>query len=203
MAKGRKPAPRRGASRAQAAPKRSIPGWVLLLGGLAIGVFATLLFQLEPGNQSVQRDSTPPRPAAQPAQPSAPARTETRYEFYTLLPESEVMVPESAVPEKPAPAATTPTTDTTPETSPAASDTRFFLQAGSFRKQSDADRVRAQIILLGLNVQLEPARLGDGDTWYRVQVGPFHDREKLNQAQSTLAGNGFDNLLLQRRNGRE
>lgn len=203
MAKGRKPAPRRGASRAQAAPRRAMPGWAWLLGGLVIGVFATLLLQLEPGNQSVQRDSTPPRPAAQPAQPSPPPRSETRYEFYTLLPESEVMVPESAVPEKPASAAATPDTEVTEEPTPTASDTRFFLQAGSFRKQSDADRVRAQIILLGLNVQLEPARLSDGDTWYRVQVGPFHDREKLNQAQSTLAGNGFDNLLLQRRNGRQ
>ncbi|SDU27834.1 SPOR domain-containing protein [Halopseudomonas salegens] len=203
MAKGRKPAPRRGASRAQAAPRRALPGWAWLLGGLIIGVFATLLLQLEPGNQSVQRDRTPPRPAVQPAQPNPPPRSETRYEFYTLLPESEVMVPESAVPEKPASTAETRDDETSESSAPAPSDTRFFLQAGSFRQQSDADRVRAQILLLGLSVQLEPARLNDGDTWYRVQVGPFHDREKLNQAQSMLAGNGFDNLLLQRRNANQ
>ena len=61
--------------------------------------------------------------------------------------------------------------------------------------------MRAQIIMLGLDVQLESAKLSGGETWYRVQVGPFQDRKALNDAQQTLAGNGFDNLLLQQRTG--
>lgn len=199
MAKGRKPAPRRGASRAQTDTRRSVPGWLWLIAGLIIGVFATLLMQLEPGNQAVKRDSTAAQSPPQPATPSPTPRQETRYEFYTLLPESEVMVPESAVPDKPAPESPAQSDPASTDSS-ATGDTRFFLQAGSFRKQTDADGVRAKILLLGLDVQLEPARLDNGDTWYRVQVGPFRDREQLNQAQRMLAGNGFDNLLLQRRN---
>ena len=40
MAKGRKAAPRRGASRAQSASKRKgIPGWLWLVSGLVIGLF--------------------------------------------------------------------------------------------------------------------------------------------------------------------
>ena len=79
--------------------------------------------------------------------------------------------------------------------------TLFFLQAGSFRTQADADRVRAQIILIGQDVRVESGKVKD-DTWYRVLVGPFRDRNQLTQAQSQLASNGFKNLLLQQRQGR-
>lgn len=196
MAKARKAAPRRGASRQQSSAKRSVPGWLWLAAGLAIGVFVTFLFQLEPGRSSVQRDKSPPPPAVTP--PPSKAAEQPRYDFYTLLPESEVIVPQSSVPEtaaEPEPAAA----EQKPADASAASGTRFYLQAGSFRQRAEADRVRAQILLLGLDVNLENARLDGGEIWYRVQVGPFRDRATLNSAQTTLAGNGFENLLLQQR----
>ncbi|MFT6428995.1 MAG: cell division protein FtsN [Halopseudomonas sp.] len=192
MAKARK-APRRGASRQQSAPRRAIPGWLWLVSGLAIGLFIAFLFQLEPGKETVKRDKTPPAP---PPSQTRKATEEPRYDFYTLLPESEVIVPQGGVPEV-APAAD-PQVDS-PSGAAKDTGTRFFLQAGSFRKQAEADRVRAQILLLGLDVRLEDARLGSGDVWYRVQVGPYTDRTKLSQAQQVLTGNGFDNLLLQQR----
>ncbi|HDZ56803.1 MAG TPA: SPOR domain-containing protein [Pseudomonas xinjiangensis] len=190
MAKGRKPAPRRGASRAQAAARRGIPPWLWMISGLVIGLFVAFLFQLEPGRESVKRDVTPPKPPQQnkPAKPAEP-----RYDFYTLLPESEVIIPQSSVPETAPPEAE--------EASKPKAATRFFLQAGSFRQRNEADRVRAQILMLGLDVQLESAKLAGDETWYRVQVGPFQDRNSLSQAQQTLAGNGFENLLLQQRTG--
>ncbi len=79
--------------------------------------------------------------------------------------------------------------------------TQFFLQAGLVRKQSDADRVRAQIILLGQSVNVEAGNVRD-ETWYRVMVGPFNSRDQLSQAQKTLSSNGFSNLLLQQRKAR-
>ncbi|HCL4002484.1 TPA: SPOR domain-containing protein, partial [Pseudomonas aeruginosa] len=82
-----------------------------------------------------------------------------------------------------------------------AASTQFFLQAGSFRKHSDADRVRAQIILLGQSVNVEAGNVRD-ETWYRVMVGPFNSRDQLSQAQKTLSSNGFSNLLLQQRKAR-
>ena len=191
MAKGRK-APVRGASRAKASAGRGIPPWLWLVSGLVIGIFVAFLFQLEPGRESVKRDTTQPKPVQQ-RQPAKPPETQPRYDFYTLLPESEQLVPESSVPKQ-APPAPPKKEDVKPQDS-----TRFFLQAGSFRKRTDADRVRAQILLLGLDVKLEDAKLGDGETWYRVQVGPFQDRSSVNEAQKTLAGNGYDNLLLQQR----
>ncbi|MFN3581317.1 MAG: SPOR domain-containing protein, partial [Pseudomonas sp.] len=137
MAKARKAAPRRGASRQQASNKRGIPGWLWMVSGLAIGLFVAFLFQLEPGRESVQRDRSPPPPA--PKAVSKPATEQPRYDFYTLLPESEVIVPQSSVPE--APPASTPSEPSKPETAVQGEPTtRFFLQAGSFRQRAEADR---------------------------------------------------------------
>ncbi|HCE5787211.1 TPA: SPOR domain-containing protein, partial [Pseudomonas aeruginosa] len=146
-----------------------------------------------------------------------PAQAKPKYEFYTLLPESEVVVPPEAVPEK-APPPPTPAelakadearakaalagqVPPPPPKAVVAASTQFFLQAGSFRKQSDADRVRAQIILLGQSVNVEAGNVRD-ETWYRVMVGPFNSRDQLSQAQKTLSSNGFSNLLLQQRKAR-
>jgi cell division protein FtsN len=79
--------------------------------------------------------------------------------------------------------------------------TQFFLQAGSFRRKDDAESVRAQIILLGQNVRVESGTVRE-ETWYRVLVGPFANREQLAVSQKALSANGFSNLLLQQRQSR-
>ncbi len=199
--------------------------------GLTVGAFIVFLMKLEPGQgddvkrvrqeqqkatRIAEANKTPPSPT-QPVKP--------KYDFYTLLPESEVIVPPEAVPEKTLPTPQVPTTPVTPAeaakidtaraqaalagiTPPpappvqkAAPVTKFFLQAGSFRKEADADKVRAQIILLGQSVSVESGTVKD-ETWYRVLVGPFSNREELTKAQKQLAGSGFSNLLLQQRQNR-
>lgn len=199
MARARKTAPRRGASRAQPAQARRVPGFVWLIAGLAIGAFVVLLMRLEPGKEGVQRQTEPPASSRQSSRPPAPppavqpAAERPRFEFYTLLPESEVAAPGTSAAPPPTPPADT--------AAPAASTPQgnFFLQAGSFRQEAEANRVRASLLLLGFDVQLENVRI-NGDPWYRVQVGPFASREQAGNAQKSLSGNGFNNLLLQQRN---
>ena len=263
MAKKR-PAPKRGASRYQApAKKTSVPGWAWLVAGLAIGGFIMFLMKLEPGRNEVRREKPEQQKPgiAQGAKPATPAQqpsavaVKPKYDFYTLLPGSEVVVPPEAVPEKPqtptvvstpeeaakidtaraqaalngqtppppavvkpatppatqaqppaaAAKAATPTTAPAPAAKPiappAVAATQFFLQAGSFRKQSDADRVRAQVILLGQSARVESGAVRD-ETWYRVMVGPYSDRAQVSAAQKQLSANGFSNLLLQQRQTR-
>lgn len=228
MAK-KKAAPKRGASRYQAPAKKPVPGWVWLAIGLVIGGFVVMLMKLEPGRDDIRRAKPEqqqqaaggkPKPQggqAQPAQPPAESEpAKPKYDFYTLLPESEVIVPPDALPKE------TPVTPEEaakidkaraeaalagqvppppPTVAKAPTTTQFFLQAGSFRKKEDADRVRAQIILLGQNVQVESGTVRE-ETWYRVLVGPFASREQLATAQKQLAGSGFGNLLLQQRQAR-
>lgn len=230
MAVKKKPAPKRGASRYQAPAKKPIPGWLWLAIGLSVGAFIVFLMKLEPGGADVKRVKEDAKAAkiaeANKTPPSPQAPVKPKYDFYTLLPESEVIVPNEAVPEKtPPPVVAPPVAPVTPEQAakidtaraqaalsgltppPAppvakpAAVTKFFLQAGSFRKQTDADKVRAQIILLGQAVQVESGTVKD-ETWFRVLVGPFSNREQLTTAQKQLAGSGFSNLLLQQRQGK-
>ncbi|WP_434772765.1 SPOR domain-containing protein [Pseudomonas entomophila] len=235
MAAKKKPAPKRGASRTQAPAKQPIPGWVWLAAGLTIGAFVVFLMKLEPGSGDVKRTQPEQQQAERAAQaaktpPSPEQPVKPKYDFYTLLPESEVIVPPEAVPEKtppvpaqPVPPPSKPVTaeeaakiDTaraqaalsgqTPPPAPPvlkpAATTQYFLQAGSFRKQADADKVRAQIILLGQAVKVESGTVKE-ETWYRVLVGPFSNREQLTVAQKQLGGAGFNNLLLQQRQIRQ
>jgi cell division protein FtsN len=229
LAAKKKPAPKRGASRNSAPAKKPIPGWLWLAIGLSVGAFVVFLMKLEPGNGDVKRVRAEQLKAEKIAEanktpPSPQAPVKPKYDFYTLLPESEVIVPPEAVPEKtppiPAQAPVTPAeaakidtaraqaalSGATPPPAPPvikpAATTQFYLQAGSFRKQADADRVRAQIILLGQSVNVESGTVKE-DTWYRVLVGPFSNREQLTVAQKQLAGSGFSNLLLQQRQIRQ
>ncbi|MGE8395490.1 SPOR domain-containing protein [Pseudomonas sp. BIGb0427] len=229
MAAKKKPAPKRGASRYQAPAKQPIPGWLWLAIGLSVGAFVVFLMKLEPGNGEVKRTKPEQQKADKVAEanktaPSPQQPVKPKYDFYTLLPESEVIVPPEAVPEKTPPVPAQPPVtpaeaakiDTaraqaalmgqTPPPAPPvikpAATTQFFLQAGSFRKQADADKVRAQIILLGQAVKVESGTVKE-ETWYRVLVGPFSNREQLTVAQKQLAGSGFSNLLLQQRQTRQ
>lgn len=229
MAAKKKPPAKRGASRYKAPAKQPVPGWIWLACGLAVGVFVMLLMNLQPGGDAVKRNKAEsarasqaqPKSAAQSQQPSKP-----KYDFYTLLPESEVIVPPDALPP-PAPAqpAVTPeqaakidaaralaalngeTPPPAPPVAPAPTvtqaplSTQFFLQAGSFRRKDDAESVRAQITLLGQSVRVESGRVRE-ETWYRVLVGPFANREQLAVSQKALSANGFGNLLLQQRQSR-
>jgi cell division protein FtsN len=231
VAARKKPPAKRGASRYKAPAKKPVPGWIWLACGLAVGVFVMLLMNLQPGGDAVKRNKaetarasqSKPKSATQSQEPGKP-----KYDFYTLLPDSEVIVPADALPP-PAPAqpAVTPAEaakidaaralaalngetpppapPVAPAPAPAAAQaplsTQFFLQAGSFRRKDDAESVRAQIILLGQNVRVESGTVRE-ETWYRVLVGPFANREQLAVSQKALSANGFGNLLLQQRQNR-
>jgi cell division protein FtsN len=227
VAARKKAAPKRGASRYKAPTKKPVPGWIWLACGLAIGGFMVFLFSLEPGRDEIKRNKAEQARASQTSKPASatPRNSEPdkpKYDFYTLLPESEVIVPPQALGQPAEPPAQKPVSaeeaakidaaraeaalnGQTPPPPPVVAQppvsTQFFLQAGSFRRKDDAESVRAQIILLGQNVRVESGTVRE-ETWHRVLVGPFASREQLAQSQKALAASGFSNLLLQQRQSR-
>lgn len=104
-ARKQKPKPR-GASRTSSGPARKpVPGWIWLVAGAVIGGFFVFLSQLKPGGEEVKRapagkPETAAKPAA-PAQPAAPAKP--KYDFYTLLPESQGSSQPAGTPVQPTP----------------------------------------------------------------------------------------------------
>ena len=109
-----------------------------------------------------------------------------KFDFYRILPGSEVPVSENELKEA-AKAA---------KTQPEAARGVFFIQAGSFQNPADADNQKAKIAILGFESSVEPTALPDKGTWYRVRLGPYTTLEELNRVRRTLSQNGIDASLV-------
>lgn len=161
------------------------------IAGLLVGVVgaAVLLKQgVIPGREES------PAPAGAQARNSEPELLKTtpekeppqRYDFFTVLPEMEVVVPERELSSRADPAA--------PETA-AASGEKFVLQAGSFRSSADADQMKARLALIGSVANVQAVTVNN-QTWHRVRIGPVTGARQADQLRRQLQENGIDVLVL-------
>ncbi|KXU38986.1 hypothetical protein AXE65_11130 [Ventosimonas gracilis] len=177
--------------------------WIVLLCLLPVVVLVWFLMQLEAGRDEVRRvDAVRQRkPAAQTAQKPA----EPKYDFYKKRPKDSTNPPPVSPPEPKTP----PVKPAPPKTEVARADAalrgeipaprpQYFLQAGSFRKSKEAERLRAQLALLGQITRLEQGKVGR-QIWHRVMIGPFESAAQMTQAQNQLEQQGFKSLLPQQR----
>ena len=189
---------RRGASKGSARKssngKPKVPGWLFLVTGFALGFFVASLINLTPSAIDIPM---PERAGGHSSSESS--EPNPVFDFYTLLPESEVVLPEpEATPVvKPAPKPAVQSKTSTPATAQKSKGhNRYLLQAGSFRSEKDAERLRANLILSGLSPRISKVNVGGGETWHRVQIGPFDDQGSLDNARRILAEQKIDSLLL-------
>ena len=77
----------------------------------------------------------------------------------------------------------------------AATSGAYVLQAGSYRKFEDADRVRAQLALQGIESNVQRVAI-DNDTWHRVRIGPISDPAELERVRSRLKEAEVDFLVV-------
>lgn len=134
--------------------------------------------------------------------PSEPLSTEDRarrFEFYTLLPEAETLgIP--AEEEKPAETAKPDPSKADDTKTATATKQRTLLQTGSFQRPQDAEKLRAQILLLGLPASIQRVEVRPGETWHRVQAGPFNDPGSLANAQKTLKDARIQHIVIRMKN---
>ena len=76
-------------------------------------------------------------------------------------------------------------------------DARFMLQAASFREAGDANKLAGRLRDFGLLAKISEVKAGGGNTWHRVQVGPYSDQRELNRAQDLMVTQGIEPLLIQ------
>ena len=177
-----------------------------LAGALAGGLATWVVLGRDPAAEQVRAtvertvghsigvDSTTP-----PAKP--------KFEFYTLLPEMEVVVPDedldapgpapaesSATAE--APTSTAADIDTPVETDPALKSGHYILQVASFKSMTDADGLKAQLTLLGFQPVVQTVAIDSDEKWHRVRIGPYADRDSLEAARIRLRADGHDNPLV-------
>jgi cell division protein FtsN len=179
----------------RAAANKSTPGWVWLLVGFALGLVVALLVYLNEQNalQELQKptlftsneaNQQPPQDEQKEASSSMPKR---RFDFYTLLPELEVAVPEIPKPVQ--------EVKVSPKVTKQAKSLRYILQVGSFRKYQEADSLKARIALMGVESNIQTVRVNNG-TWHRVRVGPYRDREQLSRIRDRLRNNNVNAMLM-------
>jgi cell division protein FtsN len=182
----------------------SVPGYIWLLSGLAIGLFVAALVYLgkQPAEKSTftqavskEIEKHKPQNAGDKKNGSGksnekPSR-EPRFDFYTILPESEVFVPEPGT-RKTDTTASSLTTETT-----ASSGKQYLLQAGSFRNHSDADNLKASLALLGVTSSIQSVTLNNNESWHRVRIGPFNNDKTLRDTLATLKNNNIHAMTME------
>ena len=75
------------------------------------------------------------------------------------------------------------------------SDTIYFLQVGAFNKRADADAQKASLAIQGIQSQLSEIN-SDGNTLWRVRVGPYNSVEESNPARDKLNSMGVKTSVI-------
>lgn len=105
-----------------------------------------------------------------------------KFDFYNLLPEMEVQIPEKELAAE-------------REKKPS-DNTVYYLQVGSFRRFEDADRMRAQLALLSIETQIQRITVNDAQTWHRVRAGPYTSAREMDKIRTRLRGESIDPIVL-------
>ena len=154
------------------------------LSGIAVSFLAYLTTVPDNGAPSpIPREET---------QASGETRSENppprpRFEFPTRLEEQTFDVEERA-----------PIIDPAPDVSkPVAPADMYVLQAGAFRQREDAERRRAELLLLDLKPHVEASSAENGGL-HRVYLGPYKTTGEASRARSLTANEGIETMLLKR-----
>jgi cell division protein FtsN len=198
--------------------KQSWPAWVWLGIGVLLGLTLSALVLIKDWAPMLRRKNVPqPNPEAtapkEPEQAVAdeagrkPPPPKKTFDFYSVLPEMEVVIPDAelsakaraeqqrqqqAMAQAQAGNAAGPTSAPTAPAAPPASGesgTRYVLLAGSYAEAKAADEAKAKLALLGIVAKVQSITI-NGKTWNRVIVGPYSNASETETAKSTLADNG-------------
>lgn len=175
--------------------RKPLPGWVWLVAGLALGFALTFVLPRMLGWHLPQLHVHAPTPASttdKPTHKPAPAnsakaddKSTPTFDFYKMLPRFEVVIPDEDKEVQAGDASV-----------PVAKPGSYILQVGSFRQYKEADQLKAQLALLGVESTIQSVKVDDGQTWNRVRIGPITDLARLNALRKKLAANKIEPLLI-------
>ncbi|HMN64371.1 MAG: SPOR domain-containing protein [Burkholderiaceae bacterium] len=167
-----------------------------LIVGLSIAVVVAIFVTRAPvpfvnkANRAPER-AIEPKSQAEAPDPNAPLYSKSR------------PGPEPASPAAPAgspPVAVAPPTAPPAAAPDAKGDDRatYLLQAGAFRSSSEAESMKAKLALIGFEARVLTADV-NGQTMYRVRIGPYAQLDAMNRARARLAENGIEASVVRQR----
>jgi cell division protein FtsN len=186
---------RKGGQRGASRGSRGTPAWMWLLTGILIGLgLAWYLFAKgyipQPQAEEIVSGETANQGSAIESEEVAPAGREakkSKYDFFTVLPEMEVVVPEQELAEK--------SRNEPAEPVQQEDGGSYVLQVGSFRVLQDAEQLKARLALLGMVARVQTVTVNDA-TWHRVRVGPVSGARQTDEIRRKLNENDIDSLVL-------
>ncbi len=107
----------------------------------------------------------------------------TQFDFYTILPEKEVVVPEYEI-----------KTRTREERVGVAKTTQYVMQAGSYNGRKEAEQMQAKLSSMGIEAKIQTAKV-DNTIRYRVKMGPFAQIASVNTINARLKQSGIDVIV--------
>lgn len=186
-----------------------IPGWGLFLAGVVVGLIVMGVVAHRGLIPSLRRNDQPqanPNAVAQQgsalgiAASSSAASSASQFDFYKVLPEKEVVIPNAelsamAKAEQQKAAAANNASASAPAKATGASEGGYVLQVGAFPNASDADAMKAKLALQGFTAHVQAVTL-DGQVWNRVRIGPFASATQLQSVQKQLSAAGIHGIPL-------
>jgi len=172
----------------------ALGGLLTFVMGLGLGLLGAFFVYLNQSNsgyipffsktdkvtQSAPAQASIPVEEDEPQQPSEP-----QFDFYTILPNKEINISEWVADD-----------DTLIKTVIEDDNSVYLLQVGSFNQNEAADQVKAQLALLGIVANIQRVVINGQDTRFRVRVGPYADKKKLNEELRKLQENNLEYMLL-------
>ena len=173
-------------------PERRRSPWLYFITGMAAGAAVTVFvyfnefipvpLYVSPQSQPAERTRVNKKAEEKANNPGQP---KPRFEFYTLLPEMEVAIPDAEL-----------KSESRSSSGSVSAPGTYYLQAGSFRLAEEADKMRANLAFLGLESSIQTVTINGTDTWHRVRIGPFSDLASLNDARRRLKENKIESIVL-------
>jgi len=147
-------------------------------------------------------ESVPPEPVLVDNAP----RIKPQYDFYTVLPEIEEVLPKDT-PELPpvvsvktktavkSKATPKPTSASAKNASKLPSGSAYMLQVASYGQLVDAERLKAKLALNGMRASIQKVSI-ESKNYFRVRIGPYSDYGSMTSDDYKLSQLGFKAMRL-------
>jgi cell division protein FtsN len=203
------------------------PAWLWLILGAVLGV-ALSLGVLYGGKMPTLRNKNLPQPNPEATAPkeseqpiadavkTAPPPPKSNYDFYSVLPEKEVVIPDAeltakakaeqqkaqqqaqAVKAQTGPATNPGDVPATPAVAPV-SGGRYMLQVAAVADPKAADELKAKLALMGFSAKVYASNK-DGKSINRVRLGPYATASETEAAKKALADNSINSVPVKEAN---
>ncbi len=174
----------------RAAPKKRLPGWILLLLGMLFGLVVAVIGYVNgwvpkpenPNNKPIaQERETKKENTIEDNSADLAIEPKDNFNFYTTLQNMEVEIDEDDLAQ---------TDSRKPST--------YYIQLGAFKRLEDAETLKAKVAFSGVSAFIESIEIQQTH-WHRVRVGPFNSSRKVDVTKRNLQKSGFNAMIIKQK----